>query len=166
MYSNGRLTDWLIDIITSAWTENCVLPSRVISLCLTDTAIKQAYYYTANILAAWGDRQAAARYGHPFGWADDWMGGCMWPGLRVLRYYLTSTSRGNGDLGERCLHGTGIRSQQYRSLLWQEITIYNPQWSGCQIAIHDTRSQNRNITTCYATSLTSSITSSDHYTNL
>jgi len=28
----------------------CVVPSRVISLCVTDTAIRQAYYYTAYIL--------------------------------------------------------------------------------------------------------------------
>jgi len=46
--------------------ELSVLPSRVISLCLTDTAFRQAYYHTANILfwvgRWWVDGQAAERW--------------------------------------------------------------------------------------------------------
>jgi len=41
------------------------------------------------------------------------MGECMWPGQWSLRYYLTSASTGNEDLGKRYLHGTGICSPQY-----------------------------------------------------
>jgi len=44
----------------------------------------------------------------------------MWPGHRALRYYLTRASTGNEDLGERCLHRTGICSQQYRSFYGSE----------------------------------------------
>jgi len=33
-------------------------------------------------------------------------------------FYLTSAITSNEDLGEMCLHGTGICSQQYRSFLW------------------------------------------------
>jgi len=29
-------------------------------------------------------------------------------GRRALRYYLTNASTGNEDLGDWCLHGTGI----------------------------------------------------------
>jgi len=36
----------------------------------------------------------------------------MWPRHRALRYYLTSASTGNEDLGKRCLLGTEICSQQ------------------------------------------------------
>jgi len=46
-------------------------------------------------------------------------GGSMWPVHRALRHHLTIASTGNEDLGERCLHGTGIFSQQCRSFLWQ-----------------------------------------------
>jgi len=36
-----------------------------------------------------------------------------WVGYVVLRYYLTSASTSNEELGEMCLHGTGICSQEY-----------------------------------------------------
>jgi len=78
------------------------------------------------------DGQAVERHECPFGWD-----GCMWPGHRALRYYLTSASTGNEDMGKWCLHGTGICRQQYPSFLWQWIVICNPWRSGCQIAIHD-----------------------------
>jgi len=53
----------------------------------------------------------------------------------------------NEDLDEMYLHGTVICSQQYHSFLWQWIAICDPWRSVCWIAIHDTRSENRNITT-------------------
>jgi len=43
---NGRLINFSVD------RDLCVLPSRVINLCVTDTAIRQAYYYTAA--TGWG----------------------------------------------------------------------------------------------------------------
>jgi len=137
---NGRLINFSVD------RELCVLPSGVNSLCNWHCHQKSIllYYYTANILV-WLDRQATERYGRPFGWADNWMDGCRWPGHRALRYYLTSTSMGNKDLGERCLHGTGICSQHYHLFLWQWIAICDPWRSGCWITIHDTRSENHNI---------------------
>jgi len=97
----------------------CVQPYCVINLCVTDTAIRQAYYYAANILARvrmtgrlWRDMDVLL--------GERTTGGCMWPGHRVLSYYLTNaSSTGNEDLDKRFLHVTGICSQQYCLFLWQ-----------------------------------------------
>jgi len=59
--------------------ELCVLPSGVNSLCVMDTATRQAYYYTANILVYVGrGRQRRDR--------DVLLGECMWPGHRALLF--------------------------------------------------------------------------------
>jgi len=110
---------------------------------------------TADILGG-VDGQAAERHGRPIVWADDWMGGCMWPGHRALSYYLMSASTRNEDLGERCLHGTGICSQQYRSFISQWVAICDPWRSEWWIAIHDTWSENCDITNCRPHNLCSS----------
>jgi len=87
------------------------------------------------------------------------MGGCMLPGHRALYYYLWNA--GKEALGERCLHGTaGVchmylwtktrnLQSQYRWFYGSGITICDPWRSGCRIAIHDTRSENCNITNTY-----------------
>jgi len=77
------------------------------------------------------------------------MGGCMRQGHRALSYYLTRASTSNENLGEMCLHGTGICSHQNDSFLWQWIAICDPWRSEWRIAIHDTQFENRNIVKIY-----------------
>jgi len=65
----------------------------------------------------------------------------MLPGHRAFRYNLTSASTGNEDLGEMCLHGTGIRSQQYRSFYDREsrFAIYDNPDAESQSKIRDSK---------------------------
>jgi len=61
---------------------------------------------------------------HPFASRFmDFVGWVIVDRARALRYCLSTASTGKEDL---CLYGTGICSQQYRSFLWQRITIYDP----------------------------------------
>jgi len=61
----------------------------------------------------------------------EWVGYvAMWPGHRALRYYLTRATMGNGDLGERCLHGTRICTFAVNNI----ICFYG---SESQFVIHD-----------------------------
>jgi len=102
--ANGQLTNFRMDreLLPFGVNSMCVTYRHIILIFyvygVTDTAIRQAYYYTVNILSGWG-RQAGSgetcTFFCPFGWADDWMGGCMWPGHRALHYYLMIASTDN-----------------------------------------------------------------------
>jgi len=110
---NGRLINFSVD------GELCVLPSRVIILCVTDTAIRQ---YTIILLIFWSG------WGRQPGCGETWTS--FWVSERLNGWVYVARAQGLAllfnewqyrieDLGEMGLDGTGIYSQQYRSFLWQ-----------------------------------------------